>query len=104
MIDAITTNETRFYREPRQFEFLVQRVFPRWQAEAERGAAPQKNADLERRMFVGGRAVHRGHAACPASSGGGRLGRAASSYGHFQSRAGKGAQGDLSHGEGGGVA
>ena len=37
MIDAITTNETRFYREPRQFEFLVQRVFPRWQAGAERG-------------------------------------------------------------------
>jgi chemotaxis protein methyltransferase CheR len=24
MIDAITTNETRFFREPRQFEFLVQ--------------------------------------------------------------------------------
>ena len=37
MIDAITTNETRFYREPRQFEFLVQRVFPHWQADAERG-------------------------------------------------------------------
>jgi chemotaxis protein methyltransferase CheR len=37
MIDAITTNETRFYREPRQFEFLLQRVFPRWRAAAERG-------------------------------------------------------------------
>jgi chemotaxis protein methyltransferase CheR len=36
MIDAITTNETRFYREPRQFEFLVQRVFPRWRDEADR--------------------------------------------------------------------
>jgi chemotaxis protein methyltransferase CheR len=35
MIDAITTNETRFFREPRQFEFLVQKVIPRWQAEAE---------------------------------------------------------------------
>jgi chemotaxis protein methyltransferase CheR len=37
MIDAITTNETRFFREPRQFDFLVQIVFPRWQSEAERG-------------------------------------------------------------------
>ena len=42
MIDAITTNETRFYREPRQFEFLVQRVFPRWQADAERGLRSKK--------------------------------------------------------------
>ena len=37
MIDAITTNETRFFREPRQFDFLVQQAFPRWRAEAERG-------------------------------------------------------------------
>lgn len=37
MIDAITTNETRFFREPRQFDFLVQAVFPRWQAQAESG-------------------------------------------------------------------
>ena len=42
MIDAITTNETRFYREPRQFEFLVQRVFPHWQADAERGLRPRR--------------------------------------------------------------
>jgi chemotaxis protein methyltransferase CheR len=42
MIDAITTNETRFYREPRQFEFMVQRVFPRWLAEAERGLRPKR--------------------------------------------------------------
>ncbi len=35
MIDAITTNETRFFREPRQFEFLVQRVFPGWRTDAE---------------------------------------------------------------------
>lgn len=37
MIDAITTNETRFFREPRQFEFLVQDVFPRWRLLADRG-------------------------------------------------------------------
>ena len=35
MIDAITTNETRFFREPRQFDFMVQHVLPRWRAEAE---------------------------------------------------------------------
>ena len=42
MIDAITTNETRFYREARQFEFLVQRVFPRWKADAERRLRPRR--------------------------------------------------------------
>ena len=41
MIDAITTNETRFFREPRQFEFLVQTVFPRWRVDAERGLRPK---------------------------------------------------------------
>jgi chemotaxis protein methyltransferase CheR len=42
MIDAITTNETRFFREPRQFEFLAQTIFPRWQAEAQRGTRPKR--------------------------------------------------------------
>jgi len=42
MIDAITTNETRFFREPRQFEFLVQKVFPRWHVDAERGLRPKR--------------------------------------------------------------
>jgi chemotaxis protein methyltransferase CheR len=37
MLDAISTNETRFFREPGQFEFLQQRVFPQWQADAARG-------------------------------------------------------------------
>lgn len=41
MIDAITTNETRFFREPRQFEFLVQDVFPRWRLLADRGSRPR---------------------------------------------------------------
>ncbi|MFZ0817136.1 MAG: CheR family methyltransferase [Candidatus Sulfotelmatobacter sp.] len=41
MIDAITTNETRFFREPRQFEFLVQKVIPRWRMEAERQLRPR---------------------------------------------------------------
>jgi len=30
MIDAITTNETRFFREPKHFEYLANTVFPRW--------------------------------------------------------------------------
>jgi len=42
MIDAITTNETRFFREPRQFEFLVQRVLPRWRADADRQLRPRR--------------------------------------------------------------
>jgi chemotaxis protein methyltransferase CheR len=41
MIDAITTNETRFFREPRHFEFMVQKVFPRWRADAEHGLRPK---------------------------------------------------------------
>jgi chemotaxis protein methyltransferase CheR len=42
MIDAITTNETRFFREPKQFDFLVQTVLPRWQREAEGGLRPRR--------------------------------------------------------------
>jgi chemotaxis protein methyltransferase CheR len=37
MLDAISTNETRFFREAGQFEFLKQRVFPQWQSDAMRG-------------------------------------------------------------------
>ncbi len=37
MIDAICTNETHFFREPRHFEFLAEQVFPAWRAEADEG-------------------------------------------------------------------
>lgn len=37
MIDAITTNETRFFRDPRHFEFLESRAIPRWRADAQQG-------------------------------------------------------------------
>jgi chemotaxis protein methyltransferase CheR len=37
MINAITTNETRFFRDPRHFEFLEARAIPRWRAEAQEG-------------------------------------------------------------------
>lgn len=37
MIDAITTNETRFFREPQHFEFLASQVFPVWRKAAVEG-------------------------------------------------------------------
>ena len=42
MIDCITTNETRFFREPRHFDFLAQKVFPRWRREAAGGERPTR--------------------------------------------------------------
>jgi chemotaxis protein methyltransferase CheR len=41
MIDAITTNETRFFREPRHFDFLENKVIPQWQTEAQEGRRPK---------------------------------------------------------------
>ena len=37
LLDCIATNETRFFREPRHFEFLGGQVLPRWREEAARG-------------------------------------------------------------------
>jgi chemotaxis protein methyltransferase CheR len=34
MLDSVCTNETRFFREPRHFEFLETEALPRWRAEA----------------------------------------------------------------------
>ncbi len=42
MLDCICTNETHFFREPRHFEFLADRVFPQWRAEADAGARPRR--------------------------------------------------------------
>ncbi len=42
MLDAICTNETHFFREPRHFEFLAGRVFPAWRAEAEARGRPRR--------------------------------------------------------------
>jgi chemotaxis protein methyltransferase CheR len=41
MVDLITTNETRFFREPRQFELLEQTLIPAWSAEAAAGRRPR---------------------------------------------------------------
>ena len=38
MLDCICTNETHFFREPRQFAFLEQQAFPEWAARAAAGA------------------------------------------------------------------
>ena len=37
MLDAITTNETHFFREPAHFQLLGQQILPEWQAQAEAG-------------------------------------------------------------------
>ncbi|BDG04250.1 chemotaxis protein methyltransferase [Anaeromyxobacter oryzae] len=42
MLDAICTNETHFFREPRHFEFLCDRVLPAWREEAEAGRRPRR--------------------------------------------------------------
>jgi chemotaxis protein methyltransferase CheR len=42
MLDCISTNETHFFREPRQFEFLEQQVFPEWAERAAAGLRPRK--------------------------------------------------------------
>ena len=41
LINSICTHETRFFREPRQFEFLEQTLAPRWRDEAEAGERPK---------------------------------------------------------------
>jgi chemotaxis protein methyltransferase CheR len=40
LLDAVTTNETHFFRAPRQFEFLESRLFPAWRSEAESRRGP----------------------------------------------------------------
>src|SRR5688572_18043862 len=42
MLDAVSTNETRFFREPGQFEFIEKVVAPSWVMAAERGLRPRR--------------------------------------------------------------
>lgn len=42
MIDAITTNETQFFRENVHFSFLTESIFPIWRRQAESGRRPRK--------------------------------------------------------------
>jgi chemotaxis protein methyltransferase CheR len=40
LLDAVTTNETHFFRAPRQFEFLDRHLFPAWRRDAEARRTP----------------------------------------------------------------
>jgi chemotaxis protein methyltransferase CheR len=42
LLDSISTNETHFFREPRQFEFLEQQILPQWKTQAESGAREKR--------------------------------------------------------------
>jgi chemotaxis protein methyltransferase CheR len=42
MLDCVSTNETHFFREPRQFEFVQERVIPEWLAAAAAGHRPRR--------------------------------------------------------------
>lgn len=42
MLDAITTNETHFFREPGHFDFLARHAIPRWRQEAAAGQRPTR--------------------------------------------------------------
>ncbi len=42
MVDSICTNETHFFREPRQFEFLEHCLIPPWTSAATAGARPRR--------------------------------------------------------------
>jgi chemotaxis protein methyltransferase CheR len=42
LLDRVSTNETHFFREPRQFEFLEQQILPDWKAEGSNGSRPQR--------------------------------------------------------------
>ena len=52
-VDSISTNETHFFREPRQFEFLESHVFPGWEARAAAGADAAARPGVERRLLDG---------------------------------------------------
>jgi chemotaxis protein methyltransferase CheR len=42
MIDSICTNETHFFREPKQFAFLENDVLPAWRAAGDAGSRPKQ--------------------------------------------------------------
>lgn len=42
MLDRITTNETHFFRERHQFQFLESSVFPEWRRQGQEGLRPKR--------------------------------------------------------------
>jgi chemotaxis protein methyltransferase CheR len=41
LFNAISTNETHFFREPKQFQFLQEQILPEWSAQAAAGVRPK---------------------------------------------------------------
>jgi chemotaxis protein methyltransferase CheR len=42
LLDRVSTNETHFFREPKQFEFLDHKLLPTWISEADAGLRPPR--------------------------------------------------------------
>lgn len=42
MLDRVSTNETHFFREPRQFEFLENQIFAEWSRQVDTGQRPKR--------------------------------------------------------------
>ena len=42
MLDRVSTNETRFFREPRQFEFLENQIFEEWRVKTASDLKPKR--------------------------------------------------------------
>ncbi|HEX9264794.1 MAG TPA: CheR family methyltransferase [Candidatus Binatia bacterium] len=42
LLDRVSTNETHFFREPKQFEFLEHKLLPTWISEADTGLRPPR--------------------------------------------------------------
>ena len=42
LLDRVSTNETHFFREPRQFEFLEQQIYPDWKTQGGSGLRPRR--------------------------------------------------------------
>ncbi len=42
MLDRVSTNETHFFREPRQFEFLEHEIFDEWRQNSAAGLKPKR--------------------------------------------------------------
>ena len=59
LIDAVTTNKTDFFREPKHFDFLVEQAIPALIAQGALCALPAQG--LERRQLDWRRAVYAGH-------------------------------------------
>jgi chemotaxis protein methyltransferase CheR len=41
LLDRVSTNETHFFREPGQFEFLKHQILPDWQSQGSNGSRPR---------------------------------------------------------------